>query len=184
MGAGRHRAVSRSCRMRWREWLLRTLVGARILARPDLVGRMSATHPTPEELPPGRLVVVRDGGIEKLACLRCPGGCGAKILLSMSPKRWPRWQVSLDWLSRPTAAPSVRQLNACHCHFWIRGGQVEWCADSPTGPMATAAARLRLTRSGRSAHRRPNQGGRHRQRPQRGHGGAQCRDPATINRPP
>jgi len=116
--------------MIWTEWILRGLAWTGVVPRPDMIGRVSATHPTPDALPPGRLVIVRDDGLEKSACFQCPGGCGAKIILSMSPKRRPGWRVSLDWLSRPTVEPSVRQLNACRCHFWIRGGTVEWCADS------------------------------------------------------
>jgi hypothetical protein len=116
--------------MRWNEFLLRALAWCGVVARPDLVGRVSPTHPAPNALPAGRLVVVRDNGLEKAACLRCPGGCGAKIILSLSPKRLPRWRVRLDWLGRPSIEPSVRQLNACRCHFWIRSGRVEWCQDS------------------------------------------------------
>ncbi|WP_353933119.1 DUF6527 family protein [Okeanomitos corallinicola TIOX110] len=24
----------------------------------------------------------------------------------------------------------MKQLNDCHCHFWVRQGIVEWCTDS------------------------------------------------------
>ncbi|WP_206431681.1 DUF6527 family protein, partial [Sphingomonas koreensis] len=36
----------------------------------------------------------------------------------------------LDWLCRPSITPSINQLNACGCHFWIKDGAVEWCRDS------------------------------------------------------
>jgi hypothetical protein len=116
--------------MKWNELLLKIVGWIDATSKPDLVGRFSPMHPPPEALAAGRLIVVRDDGLDKAACLRCPGGCGEKIMLSLSPKRWPRWQVRLDWLGRPTVEPSIRQLNECQCHFWIRRGRIDWCADS------------------------------------------------------
>ncbi|MFN3509676.1 MAG: DUF6527 family protein [Allorhizobium sp.] len=109
----------------------RLLIWCRIIRRVDLVGRAQPAHPDTATLTAGALVVVRDGGVEKWACFRCPGGCGEKIQLSLSRTRRPRWSVRLDWLGRPTVEPSVRQTNQCRCHFWIWQGQVQWCADSP-----------------------------------------------------
>ncbi|MEX5516824.1 DUF6527 family protein [Pseudophaeobacter sp. 1A09344] len=109
----------------------RFLIWCRFIPRVDLVGRVQATHPETTALTADALVVVRDGSIEKWACFQCPGGCGQKIQLSLSRSRRPRWSVRLDWLGRPTVEPSIRQTNQCHCHFWVRQGQVQWCADSP-----------------------------------------------------
>ena len=114
----------------WANILRRGLVVARVIRRPDLVGQVMDRHPNPEELLPGMVVIVKDGVIEKWACLRCPGGCGEKLMLSLNTARRPRWSVKLDWLRRPSVTPSINQLNACHCHFWIRGGEVQWCKDS------------------------------------------------------
>jgi hypothetical protein len=114
----------------WRDLLRQLLVNIGIIRRPDLVGRVMDRHPTPDELPPGVLVVVKDGEHLKWACFRCPGGCGEKLQLSLNPRRRPRWTVGLDWLRRPNVTPSVHQLNTCRCHFWIKRGGVEWCADS------------------------------------------------------
>ena len=114
----------------WRDIARRALVATGIIPRPDLVARVMDRHPTPGDLPPGVLVVVQDGDRAKWACLRCPGGCGEKLQLSLSPSRRPRWAVSLDRLDRPSVSPSVHQLNNCQCHFWIKSGTVEWCADS------------------------------------------------------
>ncbi|MGE8941514.1 DUF6527 family protein [Leptospira interrogans] len=114
----------------WRDTLRQILVALGIIRRPDLVGRTSDRHPTPDELPAGLVIVVKDGGRAKWACLRCPGGCGEKLQLSLNANRRPSWATVFDWLRRPTVSPSVRQLSACRCHFWIKGGAVEWCADS------------------------------------------------------
>lgn len=114
----------------WNEIILDVLSWAGVADAPDLVARVRETHPPPAELVDGRLVVVKDGELEKALCFRCPGGCGQKIVLSLLASRVLRWRVRLDWLRRPTVEPSVRQLNACQCHFWIRCGRVEWCGDS------------------------------------------------------
>lgn len=108
--------------------VLRMLVRLGIAKRPELTATEQRVHPG--NLDVGQLVVVRDGGIEKWTCFQCPGGCGENIMLSMSRKRRPRWNVHIDWLGRPSVQPSVRMLNDCRCHFWVRRGRVDWCRDS------------------------------------------------------
>ena len=76
---------------------------------------------------PDMIFHVVDGGVEKWACMKCPGGCGVVIPLSLNPKRRPRWSIGTDWLRRPSVSPSVHQQNECGCHFWIRKGRIDWC---------------------------------------------------------
>ena len=121
----------------WRKPILRALVFLRLVDQPELVGRILDRHPAPEELRAGELIVVQSGDHQKWACLRCPGGCGDKIQLNLSPYRRPRWLVLLDWLHRPTVTPSVRQLNDCRCHFGIESGKIRWCSDSGSFPLTT-----------------------------------------------
>lgn len=116
----------------WRALLRRLLVRLGVVQRPDVLARFVERHPTPEELPLGSLVIVQDGARQKWACLRCPGGCGAKLQLSLNPARRPCWKVAFDWLGRPSISPSIHQQNACRCHFWLKRGIVEWCAGSRT----------------------------------------------------
>ncbi|MFP5274974.1 DUF6527 family protein [Coleofasciculus sp.] len=106
------------------------LLSLRLIKQPELIGRIISSHPTPEEIAPSEIVIVGDEKYRKWACFRCPGGCGEVILLSLNTSRRPSWKVVLDWLKRPTVYPSVRQLNECKCHFWVRKGQIEW-VDSP-----------------------------------------------------
>lgn len=110
--------------------MLRAMVFLRLADRPELAVRIVERSPAPEELRDGELVVVQDGEHRKWACLRCPGGCGERIQLALAPHRRPRWLMRLDWLRRPSVTPSVRQINDCRCHFWIRRGGVKWCRDS------------------------------------------------------
>ncbi|WP_408896452.1 DUF6527 family protein [Pararoseomonas baculiformis] len=99
------------------------------LLRFDLLARTQPTYPEDRALIPGEVIVVEDAGVQKWACLRCPGGCGLPIALSLNAARRPRWKIVLDRWSRPTMEPSVHQTKACGCHFWIKGGRVEWCRD-------------------------------------------------------
>lgn len=110
---------------------LRTaLVALGWMKRPTFVANATRRQPYPQELEEGELALVRDEQHDKWACFRCPGGCGQKIQLSLSSQRNPRWNVTLDYLDRPTVSPSVRMTNHCGCHFWLRQGVVTWCPDS------------------------------------------------------
>lgn len=109
-----------------RRWLAVALRSVRLIHF-DLLARTVAWHPSAAEIGSGEVLVVESDGVRKWACLKCPGGCSVKIALSLNPSRRPRWRIERDWLGRPTVEPSIHQLNACGCHFWIRRGHVVWC---------------------------------------------------------
>lgn len=113
-----------------RSIILMVLGWLRLVRKPQLLARLAQKFPSGEELPTGRLVVVQGGGKDKWGCLRCPGGCGERIDLNLVASRSPRWQVRVDWFQRPSVHPSVRQLEGCRCHFWIKEGSIQWCEDS------------------------------------------------------
>jgi hypothetical protein len=106
------------------------LVRLRYIPNPNLFSRLVPTHPGNDNIQSGQILVVGDAKCQKWACFQCPGGCGEKILLSLNQKHHPSWKITIDWLERPTINPSVRQLNECRCHFWVRQGVIEWCPDS------------------------------------------------------
>ena len=116
--------------MRFSSWIRQLLVWMRRIRQPDFVVKRVAVHPAPEAVKSGVMVVVGDRQRQKWACFQCPGGCGEVIKLSLNAKRSPCWEVEADGLDCPTISPSVRQLNSCGCHFWIRQGQVIWCENS------------------------------------------------------
>lgn len=99
------------------------------LIRTDLIIRRAAEFPRELIDPEGVVVLVEDKAIRKWTCLRCPGGCGARIDLTHNPIVRPRWTIFEDFWLRPTIHPSVHQKNECGCHFWIRKGKIEWCKD-------------------------------------------------------
>ena len=108
-------------------FLLRALVRLRLVAQPTFRITVQHTHPGPDQLTADNIVVVRGAAADKWTCFRCPGGCGQKIMLPADT-----WRTVTDWLGRPWIDPSVRQLNDCRCHFWIRRGTTYWCGDSGT----------------------------------------------------
>lgn len=114
----------------WRDSVRETLIAIGFVRRPYMTLKIMDRHPGPKDLAPGILVVVEGGGKKKWACFQCPGGCGNRFQLSMNPAQRPRWTVEIDILGRPTIHPSVHQHNDCRAHFWVRAGQIEWCADS------------------------------------------------------
>ncbi|WP_152498351.1 DUF6527 family protein [Roseovarius sp. THAF8] len=97
------------------------------LLRFDFLTTKTSSLPNPTTVVPESLTVVESGNVKKWACLKCPGGCGEVISLSLNPNQRPRWSVAEDIWSRPTVHPSVHQKNKCGCHFWIKKGQVNWC---------------------------------------------------------
>ncbi len=106
------------------------LVWFRLIPKPDFYVKFVSIHPSPEEIRSGQMIVVGDRKFKKWVCLQCPDGCGENVLLSLSQSRRPSWEVSADWLGRPTVSPSVRKLDGCKSHFWVRQGKIDWCADS------------------------------------------------------
>lgn len=115
--------------MLFRTFAQKVLTFLRFIPKPDFAVQIVSTHPTPEEVKLGMMLVVGDATYQKWACFRCPGDCGENILLPLNKTQRPRWTVSIDWLGRPTIHPSVRQLNECRCHFWVRQGRVDWCPE-------------------------------------------------------
>ena len=57
----------------------RSLEALRVIPRSEFMAEVQAFHPTPEQLRPGKLFIVRDDTLDKWICFRCPCGCGAKV---------------------------------------------------------------------------------------------------------
>lgn len=110
------------------------LVWLRIIPKPDLLAKLVADRPEPGAMKPGWIYVVAGKDYQKWAYFRCPADHGELIQLSLMQNRRPRWQVQIDVLSRPTINPSVRQIDGSYAHFWVRSGNVDWCADSGQAP--------------------------------------------------
>ena len=68
--------------------------------RADFIASRQPNYPSDRKEAPNELVVVAAGDIRKWACLTCPGGCGARIALSLNPNHKPRWSVAVDCRAR------------------------------------------------------------------------------------
>ncbi|WP_247738588.1 DUF6527 family protein [Shimia sp. R9_2] len=112
-----------------RNFFRKILETLRLVPRSNLSCRIFSRHPSPDQLVFGEVAIVRDPK-DKWACFPCPCGCGEATKLSLNQARRPRWQITIDWLNRPTISPSVRQTSGCRSHYWVRDGSVEWCKDS------------------------------------------------------
>jgi len=85
------------------------LVFLRLIPHPDLIAKIAEEYPNPDAIITGKIILVQNGKLQKWAVLRCPGGCGEKIQLSLNSMRNPSWVVHLDRLNRPSIHPSIRK---------------------------------------------------------------------------
>lgn len=111
--------------------LLRSItVSIGIIRKPIFIAKFLTEHPVQENIQAGIVYIIHSSGHQKWAMFRCPGHEDELIQLCLIRKRHPSWTVKTDWLGRPTINPSVRQLDGSFAHFWVKDGNVEWCADS------------------------------------------------------
>jgi hypothetical protein len=115
-------------------WIRRLLESVGWIPVTKLVRHLSADHPDLAALPAGLLHIVGGRDYQKWAYLKCPCGCGAPIMLSLTPARRPHWKVTADWLDRPTVVPSIWQTDGCFSHFFVRQGQIDWVEDTGMRP--------------------------------------------------
>jgi len=95
------------------------------MRRPRYLMQTAAETPATEELRENAIVLeIRDGYL-KWAHLACPK-CGDHIQLPLAGKE--RWSVNVDYLRRPTLAPSIWETDSCGAHFFVKKGELLWCA--------------------------------------------------------
>lgn len=102
----------------WVEWL----ASHGVTRRPHYLACEVAE--VPESLAANMLYHEVRGGYPKWAHLVCPK-CGEHIQLQTAQART-RWAVHIDWLNRPTVAPSIWETQSCGAHFFIRKGALVW----------------------------------------------------------
>jgi hypothetical protein len=103
------------------------LVWLGLIPKPQYLSKLIPRNPPSDDVRPGLVLVVGGPDYQKWAFLRCPCGCGEVIMLSLAQDRQPRWTVTIDKYERPTVYPSIRRLDGCYSHFWLRNGEVTWC---------------------------------------------------------
>jgi hypothetical protein len=107
------------------------LVAIKVKRRVAFELRWRKDHPRAEELKTGDLVVVGvPDQYQKWAYLKCPCGCGNQLRLSLSSNDSPSWRVVVSDDGIASIQPSVRQINGCYSHFWLKKGDIDWCEDT------------------------------------------------------
>lgn len=104
------------------------LVRLGVIVEPAYVVRVEARQPGAAQMVGGEIIAVMGATAPKWACFLCPCGSGEVVRLSIDQHSRPTWFLHVDVLGRPTLHPSVWQLDGCLCHFWIRKGEVSYCA--------------------------------------------------------
>lgn len=95
-----------------------------LMRRPRYLMQTAPETPATEELREDAIVLeIRDGYL-KWAHLTCPK-CGDHIQLPLAGKE--RWSVNVDYLRRPTFAPSIWETDSCGAHFFVKKGDLLWC---------------------------------------------------------
>lgn len=105
----------------WLEWLARH----GLWKRPAFLSVDIDEPPEDHELCDGLLFREVRGGHPKWAHFSCPR-CREHISVSIAtgPNSW---RLKVDFLHRPTLAPSIWQTGSCGAHFFIRSGRIDWC---------------------------------------------------------
>ena len=95
------------------------------MQRPTYLAAVNQHRPQADELGCGVVILeVRDGH-QKWAHLVCPR-CGDHIELPLAGRG--KWAVRVDGLRRPTFTPSIWERASCRAHFFVRRGEIHWCA--------------------------------------------------------
>jgi hypothetical protein len=82
----------------------------------------------PDRLKPRVLYVVCEGDCRLHASMACPlKRCSTVLNMNLAPDEQPMWVLDDATGGGPTLSPSVWERTACGCHFFLRGGRIEWC---------------------------------------------------------
>lgn len=84
----------------------------------------------PDDLLPRTIYLAGEGGHLWCAAMLCPCGCGDVIQLNLLEAVRPYWRVRELPDGTISIEPSVWRRKGCRCHFFVRGGLIEWCRDT------------------------------------------------------
>ena len=89
--------------------------------------KIIADNPLPESVKRNIVYVVGNENYVKWAYLKCPCGCNDTIMLNLiEPSAGPFWQISWDFMGRPTINPSILKKKGCRSHFFLQKGNIKW----------------------------------------------------------
>ena len=103
-------------KIRWWQWLL--------FWRWRMVGIVEDADLVPDKLPPRGAVLVGSAARPKWVVFDCACGQGHRIMLNLDEGRYPNWRIVET--SPLTISPSIDYAGRRNCHYFIRGGRVQW----------------------------------------------------------
>ncbi|MCY3883802.1 MAG: DUF6527 family protein [Gammaproteobacteria bacterium] len=86
----------------------------------------------PLQLVPKRVYLVGSQNHPWCIALLCPCGCGETIQLSLIVGDSPTWQAQRHFSGSVSLRPSIRRIQGCRSHFFLRRGHINWldCCDN------------------------------------------------------
>ena len=81
----------------------------------------------PESLRIYRVYLIHEDGHLWQVAMLCPCGCSGVIQLCVLPESSPCWAVTMHADGTVSLSPSVWRTTGCQCHFFLRGGRIDWC---------------------------------------------------------
>lgn len=103
------------------------------VAKPALTYREVATTPALHDIHENEIVHVVYGGEPLWIMFQCPCRQGHVVSLPAATGRSPKWELTVRD-GRTSMTPSVYQRDRCFSHYWIKDGQIRWCANSGIAP--------------------------------------------------
>lgn len=83
----------------------------------------------PKSMEPDKLYIAREDGVDWEAGLVCPCGCGDRLAVVLLEDVKPRWDIHVSKKGRPSLHPSIWRTSGCRSHFWLKDGDIIWCAE-------------------------------------------------------
>lgn len=112
-----------SIKIRWWQWLP--------FQRWRIVGAVESADDIPDRLPHNAAVLVSSAGYDKWIAFDCPCAQRHRIMLNLDASRYPNWRMHQKDHGPLTLSPSVNYYDGVRrCHFFIRGGKVDWAKDT------------------------------------------------------
>lgn len=105
-------------------WLLR------IFRRPPRPYTTIEATDLPNAIKAREVYLIGENGYLWYVAMLCPCGCGATVQLSCLPDARPCWGVSRHADQTISLHPSVARLKGCKSHYFLKRGQIIWCASS------------------------------------------------------